>query len=92
LVLMGIILGFSVFEELYKWYLFKRHMALVIYSMGTIFFLLNVVYFYVIDYMMFDFSWFISAYHPIIFVIVYGVIRYGIKDLYKRLERLIYHR
>lgn len=92
MVLMGIIFGFSLYEELYKKYLLKHYMQIVIYSVGTIFFLLNVVYFYAIDYSLFQFSWFISAYHPIVFVIVFGVVRYVIKQLYRRLDILLSRR
>lgn len=92
MVLMGVIFGFSVFEELYKKYLFKYHMQIVIYSVGTIFFLLNMIYFYAVDYALFGFTWFISAYHPIIFVIIFGFVRYVVKQLYKRLDILLSRR
>ena len=91
--LLIIVLGFTLFEELYKKYLFKRHMQIVIYSVGTIFFLLNLLYLYFIDLIVFgsDFA-FISAYHPIIFIIVFSFLRYIIKVVYKRIELFVNHR
>mgnify|MGYP000563176923 CR=1 FL=1 len=90
--LMAIIFGLSLYEELYKKYLFKKHMQIVIYSVGTIFFLLNIMYFYVIDYLFYGFRWFISPFHPILFVIVFVFLRYIIKVIYKRLEYVVSRR
>lgn len=89
MMLMAVILGFSIFEELYKKYLFKYHMQIVIYSVGTIFVLLNILFFYLVDYLVFDFGWFISPYHPILFIIVFSVIRYVMKRAYKSIDRFI---
>ncbi len=87
-----IILGLSVFEELYKKYLFKKYMSIVIYSVGTIFLLMNVLYFYLIDYVFFSFRWFISSYHPVLFVITFVFFRYFIKLFYKKTEVFINRR
>ncbi|HKL47351.1 MAG TPA: hypothetical protein VJ878_01680, partial [Candidatus Izemoplasmatales bacterium] len=81
-----IVLGLTFFEEVYKKVLFKKYMPIVIYSVGTIFFLLNVIYFYLIDLFFFGFRWFIDAYHPILFVVTFSVFRYIIKIIYKRIE------
>ncbi|QLY40504.1 hypothetical protein HF295_06420 [Hujiaoplasma nucleasis] len=89
LQIMLIILGLTLFEEVYKNYLFKKHMATVIYSVGTIFLLLDMFYFYIIDYIFFDFRWFIDAYHPILFVITFAFFRYIIKFLYKKTDNFI---
>ncbi|MCF7924261.1 MAG: hypothetical protein K9L64_04035 [Candidatus Izimaplasma sp.] len=90
LYLLVIVFGLTLFEELYKKYLFKKHMQIVIYSVGSIFFLLNVIYLYFIDLLIFgkEFS-FISPYHPIIFIIVFGFLRYFIKVIYKRANVLL---
>jgi hypothetical protein len=92
MMLMGIILGFTLFEELFKKYLLKKHMSIVIYSVGTIYLLLNMIYFYIIDYMFFGFRWFISSYHPILFVLTFAVFRFVIKWFYKIVERFLYKR
>jgi len=84
--LILVVIGLTLFEELYKKILFKFFMPVVIYSVGTIFFLLNVLYFYLVDSIFFGFRWFISAYHPILFVLTYTFFRYMIKLLYKQLE------
>lgn len=87
--LLSIILGLTLFEELYKKVLFKKYMSIVVYSVGTIFFLLNVIYFYLIDYLVFDFRWFSSSYHPVLLVITFVFFRYIIKVIYKRIETYI---
>ncbi|MFO7968884.1 MAG: hypothetical protein ACQERX_00365 [Bacillota bacterium] len=90
LYLLIIVFGLTLYEELYKKYLFKKHMQIVIYSIGTIFFLLNVLYLYFVDLIVFGSSFsFISAYHPIIFIIVFSFLRYVIKVIYKRIELFV---
>lgn len=89
LYLMLIIFGFTLFEEFYKKYLFKRHMQIVIYSVGTIFMLINIIYFYSIDFLFFNFGLFLSSYHHVLFVLVFMFLRFLIKHVYKQIERFI---
>jgi hypothetical protein len=89
LYLMFVIFGFTLFEELYKRYLFKRHMQIVIYSVGTIFLLINIIYFYSIDFLFFGFGLFISSYHHVLFVLVFMFLRFLIKHVYKLIEQFV---
>ena len=87
--LLAIVLGFTVFEELYKKYLFKKHMAMVVYSVGSVFLLMNVLFLYIVDYLFFDFRWFIGPVYPILFILIFVLFRYVIKILYKQTEILV---
>ncbi|QWC00012.1 hypothetical protein KHQ88_00095 [Mycoplasmatota bacterium] len=87
--LILVIFGFTLFEELYKKYMFKKHMQIVIFSVGTIFILINMIYFYSIDFLFFGFGLFISSYHHILFVLVFMFLRFGIKHIYKQIELYI---
>lgn len=87
--LLVMVFAFSLFEEVYKSYLLKKHVQIVIHSVGTIFFLFNIIFFYVVDFLFFDFTLFISPFHPIIFVIIFSFFRYIIKTIYKQIEVII---
>ncbi|MBU1144415.1 MAG: hypothetical protein KJ971_00980 [Firmicutes bacterium] len=78
-----IALLFTLYEELYKEYLLKKQLKIVLYSSGLIFFLLNVLFFYFIDLIVFSsmFS-FVDYLYPILFVLLFQVVRVFFKKAY----------
>lgn len=89
LYLLAIVFAFSLFEEYYKAYLLKKHLQIVLYSVGTIFFLLNILFFYLVDFLFFGSKLFISPFHPILYIIVFSFFRYIIKIAYKQVELIV---
>ena len=83
LYIIYIVVIFTILEEIYKKYLFTKQVGVVIFTSGLIFTLINVFIFYMIDLFVFvnDFS-FIDYTDPIVFVIIFQVIRSIIKNLY----------
>lgn len=78
---------FTVFEELYKRYLFKKQIKLVLYTSGLIFTLINIILFYVMDIFVLGSGFsFVNYLYPAAFVILFQVIRAFIKNLYIRIN------
>ncbi|MFA5466429.1 MAG: hypothetical protein WC251_01140 [Candidatus Izemoplasmatales bacterium] len=78
-----IALSFTLYEELYKEIFIRRFVKLVLYSSGLVFFLMNVIFFYAIDLLVFGslFS-FINSFYPLLFAALFGIIRIVIKNVY----------
>ena len=77
--------AFTVFEEAYKTFLMKKYIKIVLYSSGLIFFLINVVFFYLMDlYILGDYITFINVLYPLFLVILLQVSRLFIKNAYVR--------
>jgi len=74
---------FTVFEFLMKQFLIKKHVKLVLYSSGLIFFLFNLVFIYSIDLIvpleLFSFE---NYLYPIVFVGLFLIIRMIFKQIY----------
>lgn len=82
-VFLLVALAFTVYESLLKWYLIKKQPSLVIYSQGVIFFLANLVFFYLLDLVVLVKSFtFVSVVTPILFVFLFQTVRVFIKNLY----------
>ncbi len=82
--------AFTLYEDVYKTYLMKKHLQIVIYSSGLIFFLMNLIFFYFMDLVVFGDSFsFVDSLYPILFVIVLQAVRMFFKNIYIRLYRLI---
>ncbi|NLZ61230.1 MAG: hypothetical protein GX904_00350 [Acholeplasmataceae bacterium] len=76
-------LAFTLYEELYKEILIRRFFKLVIYSSGLIFFFMNVIFFYMIDLLVFKmFFSFLNAFYPLLFAATFGIIRLIVKNIY----------
>lgn len=80
---LGFAAVFTLFEYLMKRYLFKKHVALVIYTSGLIFFLFNLLFIYAVDLLLplslFSFE---NYLYPLVFVFLFQIIRFIIKQLY----------
>lgn len=88
LVLISLILTF--YEELFRRYLVKNFMSIVVFSSGLIFFLMNLILFYFIDLVIFrDQFYFNSHWDPIIFVMFLHFIRTIVKIIYIRTVKQI---
>jgi hypothetical protein len=74
---------FTSFEILMKQYLLKRHVKLVIYSSGLIFFLFNIVFIYSADLIIpLNIFSFVNPIYPIVFVAIFQFTRMFIKQIY----------
>lgn len=82
-ILLIVSAAFTVFEELYKTILLKKFIKVVLYSSGLIFFLINVIFFYIMDLYVFG-NWFsfVDVLYPMFFVIILQVTRLFIKNAY----------
>lgn len=88
LVLISLILTF--YEELFRRYLVKNFMSIVVFSSGLIFFLMNLILFYFIDLVIFrNQFYFNSHWDPIIFVMFLHFIRTIVKIIYIRTVKQI---
>jgi len=87
LFIIYVVLIFSVIEEIYKRYLLKKQVKIVLYTSGLIFTFVNILIFYLIDLFVFpdDFS-FLNYLYPVAFVVLFQVIRAAIKNLYASLN------
>lgn len=85
--------SFTLFEELYKWLLLKYYVKFVLYSLGLIFYLLNISFFYFMDMVVFpvEFS-FIDSLYPLGFVLIFQIIRIFFKSFYNSMVRAISQR
>lgn len=76
-------LVFTAFEIAMKQYLLKKHVKLVLYSSGLIFFLFNIVFIYAVDLLaplsMFSF---LNYVYPIVFVALFQFSRMILKQFY----------
>jgi len=82
--------SFTLFEELYKWYLLKFHVKLVLYSSGLIFYFLNISFFYFLDLVVLKsvFS-FVDYLYPLGFVLIFQIIRIFFKSFYTAMVKSI---
>ncbi len=81
---------FTVYEEAYKWQFFKHYQKIVLYSSGLVFFLLNILFFYFIDLVIFKNSFsFANQLYPIVFVVVFQIVRMIVKAAYAIIIRKI---
>ncbi len=78
-----IALSFTIYEEVYKEVFIRRFVKVVLYSSGLIFFLMNIIFFYAIDLIVFGnlFS-FVNYIYPLLFAVVFGVVRMIVKNIY----------
>ncbi len=75
--------GFTLYEELYKELMIKRYVKLVLYSSGLIFFLMNLIFFYLIDIAILGNAFSFANYlYPIVFVIIFQFSRMFFKTAY----------
>ncbi len=82
--------AFSIYEEIYKRYLIKRHLHIVLYSSGLIFYLMNLLFFYFMDLVVFKEAFSFESYlYPLLFVLAIQAVRLVLKNIYLRLLRNI---
>jgi hypothetical protein len=82
-ILVFLALIFTAFETILKRYMFQKQQKLVIYSQGIVFFLGNIVFFYLMDLVVFAKSFsFVNNLYPVLFVFLFQLIRVFIKNLY----------
>jgi hypothetical protein len=75
--------GFTLFETVLKGILLRYFPHIVIYSQGLVFFLANLVFFYLMDLLVFPRSLtFVNNVYPILFVFIFQFVRVIIKNLY----------
>ncbi len=83
-------LVFTLYEELYKELMIKRYVKLVLYSSGLIFFLMNLIFFYIIDIAILGNAFSFANYlYPIVFVIIFQFVRMFFKIAYIQIIRRI---
>jgi hypothetical protein len=74
---------FTTLEFLMKQFMLKKHVKLVLYSSGLIFFLFNLTFIYAIDLLvpleLFSFE---NYLYPIVFVVIFLIVRAIFKQLY----------
>lgn len=81
-----IALMFTVYEEAYKGWMIRHLLRLVIYSSGLIFFLMNVIFFYLADLLILgDLFSFVNYLYPMAFVLIFQFIRMVIKIVYHQI-------
>ncbi len=86
IILTALIL--TIYEELYRKYLLKKYMSLVIFSSGLIYFFFNLIIFYFLDLAIFGNKLVFNSYlHPIVFVILLQFVRLIIRTIYLRILR-----
>ncbi|MDD3842281.1 MAG: hypothetical protein WC088_00780 [Candidatus Izemoplasmatales bacterium] len=74
---------FTLYETIIKIYLFRNHQKLVIFSQGVIFFLANLIFFYLMDLVfMKETLAFVNYIYPMLFVFLFQLLRVIIKNLY----------
>lgn len=74
---------FTIMEEIYKAILLKKYIKIVLYSSGLIFFLINVVIFYLLDlYLLGDYITFVNVLYPLFMVILLQFSRIFVKTAY----------
>lgn len=89
-VILFLAIVFTAFEETIRHYILKKHLPLVIYSSGLIFYLCNVVFFYVADLVLFmDYFDFRHYWYPPIFTAIFQIGRFLFKTVYIYLLRKI---
>lgn len=89
-VILFVALAFTAFEETIRHYILKKHLSLVIYSSGLIFFFCNVVFFYVADLVLFgEYFSFRHYWYPPIFTAIFQIGRFLFKTIYVYLLRKI---
>ncbi len=74
-------LVFTLFETLMKQYMLKKHIKLVLYSSGLIFFLFNLIFLYAADFTLPNFE-FSDPFYPLVFVAIFQFSRMIFKQLY----------
>ena len=81
-----IALMFTLYEEAYKGWMIRHLLRLVIYSSGLIFFLMNVIFFYLVDLLVLgDLFSFNNYLYPMAFVLIFQFIRMVIKIVYHQI-------
>jgi hypothetical protein len=86
IILSALILTF--YEELHRKYLLKKYMALVVFSSGVIYFLMNLILFYFLDLAVFGNRFSFNSYlHPIVFVLLLHFVRLIIRSFYMQIIR-----
>ena len=80
----------TLYEELYRKYLIKNFMSIVVFSSGLIYFLMNLILFYFLDLVIFNRNFdFNSHWDPIAFVLLLHILRLIIRSIYLRIARQI---
>jgi hypothetical protein len=75
---------FTMYEEVLRHYLIKHKTKIVLYSAGLIFFLVNLLYFYLVDLFIYPRSFnFSDSLYPLYFVILFQLFRMIVKNLYR---------
>ncbi len=80
-IYVGLALVFTLFETVMKQYMLKKHVKLVLYSSGLIFFLFNLIFLYAADFSLSNFA-FSDPFFPLIFVAIFQFSRMIFKQLY----------
>ncbi|MFA7075168.1 MAG: hypothetical protein WC152_00660 [Candidatus Izemoplasmatales bacterium] len=80
----------TLYEELYRKYLIRNYVSLIIFSSGLIYLLMNLILFYFLDLIIFggniDFN---NHWYPIVFVIFFHIFRIIIRTFYLYIIRQI---
>ncbi len=83
MIYLIIALIFTLFEFAMKQIMIKKHVKLVLYSSGLIFFLLNLIFIYAIDLLLplevFSFE---NYLYPVLFVSIFQIVRLIVKQFY----------
>lgn len=88
--LLILALVFTVYEEIYKKYLIKKHFQIILYSSGLIFYLLNLVFFYFMDLIVLRDAFSFDQYlYPLLFVLALQAVRLVFKNIYLRVSKRI---
>jgi len=81
-IYLPIVFVFTLYEELYKEFMIRRYVKLVLYSSGLIFFLMNVIFFYAADLLLQNYFSFSDYLYPLVFVIIFQIVRMFFKAAY----------
>lgn len=81
---------FTLYEELYRKYLIRNFMSIVIFSSGLIYFFMNLILFYFLDLAIFGNNfYFNSSWDPIVFAMFLHFVRIIVRTIYMQIVRNI---
>ncbi|MDD3477373.1 MAG: hypothetical protein PHP32_00645 [Candidatus Izemoplasmatales bacterium] len=87
-ILLAIAFLFTLSEEAYKRLMLKKYLSVVMYTMGLIFFLFNVIVVWVLDLFVFDRMFdFNDPYYPVFFVLALSFLRTFVRSAYVRIVK-----
>lgn len=77
LYLIGVVLTYSILEEMFKTYVMMRHFPIILRSFGTIFYFGYLIIFFLLDqYIFLDSFNFVNATLLVFFVLIFTIARY----------------